>query len=137
MALKPEYLIRRFWSKVDRSGGPDACWLWQAGLLDGYGRFWDADAYNDVYAHRFAWIITHGAIPEDLRVLHSCDVRPCVNPSHLWLGTQLDNLTDMVIKGRSNVGDKHWMHKISEAELEVVQENMRATQKISLKRFAR
>lgn len=52
-------------------------------------------------AHRISWLIHRGPIPSGMLVLHSCDVRRCVNPKHLFLGTQLDNLRDMATKGRA------------------------------------
>lgn len=89
----------RFWSKVDRSGGPDSCWPWLAGRMRaGYGNFW-MDGHEKL-AHRVAWELTNGPIPIGLCVLHRCDNAPCQNPIHLWLGTKADNSRDMVSKGR-------------------------------------
>ena len=89
----------RFWAKVDRSGGPDACWPWTAGCHDaGYGVFWDGARFWK--AHRFAWMLAHGSITDGLKRLHSCDNPPCVNTAHLFLGTQADNMRDMMAKGR-------------------------------------
>jgi hypothetical protein len=86
----------RLWSRVDRSGGPDACWLWQGHVnpQNGYGH---ATSHNT--AHRWAWRLTYGD-PGELCVLHRCDVRTCANPKHLFLGTSGDNWEDAVIKGR-------------------------------------
>jgi hypothetical protein len=90
----------RFWSKVKISTA-DACWLWQAATIRGYGQIGSGGhPKRPLYAHRVAWELTHGAIPDDLNVLHRCDVPLCVNPAHLFLGTQHDNLADMVAKGR-------------------------------------
>ena len=99
-------LEERFWEKVDRSGGTEACWLWTAGAFShGYGSFRrDARAQ---YAHRVAYELTNGPIPEDLCVLHRCDTPPCVNPSHLFLGTPADNAADRNAKGRQARGAKH------------------------------
>lgn len=93
----------RFWSKVDRSGGAEACWPWQASLArNGYGQFGvGGRAGGMVVAHRVAWELTNGPIPEGLHVLHRCDVRRCVNPAHLFLGTHTDNVRDMWAKGRA------------------------------------
>jgi hypothetical protein len=91
-------LTCRFWSKVDKSGGPDACWIWIAGKSsDGYGSF------DQAGSHRTAWEIERGPIPRGLSVLHNCptgDNPSCVNPAHLWLGTQAQNIADMTAKGR-------------------------------------
>lgn len=87
---------RRFWSKVDDSGD---CWLWTANRTPlGYGRF----SFNGEpqKAHRVAWILTHGEIPQGLNVLHRCDNPPCVRTTHLFIGTIMDNCHDMMRKGR-------------------------------------
>jgi HNH endonuclease len=85
-----------FWKKVVKS---DDCWEW-TGYLDigGYGRL--NRGRKVISAHRYSWILENGPIPDDLCVLHKCDNRKCVNPSHLFLGTRVDNIMDMVAKGR-------------------------------------
>lgn len=91
--------IERFWPKVDRSGGPDACWEWlRYRNTRGYGRL--SLNGGGVGAHRVAWKIAHRASTGTLDVLHACDNPACCNPAHLFLGTQLDNMKDMHQKGR-------------------------------------
>lgn len=102
-------LEARFWRKVDRSAGPDGCWPWTRGRTRGsYGRFSIRHGEQE-YAHRVAWQLAHGPIPAGQQVLHSCDVRfragdvsyrLCCNERHLHLGTQAENLAEMVAKGR-------------------------------------
>ena len=65
---------------------------------DGYG--WLTYNGKNISAHRLAWILCNGSIPTGMHVLHKCDNPPCCNPSHLFLGTQIDNIKDMVSKGR-------------------------------------
>lgn len=100
----------RYWSKVDRSGGEDACWLWTASLgTTGYGQFMVKDAdgrYCPVGAHRVAYQLAKGEIPKGMEVLHACDCRQCNNPNHLSLGTHYENMLDSAKKGRS---DKKWL----------------------------
>jgi hypothetical protein len=90
----------RFWRKVARTG-PAECWLWLAGRNPkGYGRF--GMHGSAVFAHRQAYALTVGAIPEGMYVCHRCDNPPCCNPEHLFLGTHADNIRDMTRKGRAD-----------------------------------
>lgn len=90
--------MQRFWDKADVADR-DACWLWHACKnRDGYGSF--GLNGTTILAHRMAWILEHGDIPDGLNVLHNCDIPSCVNPSHLFLGTQKDNVADCTRKGR-------------------------------------
>ena len=74
------------------------CLVWGRTIFEnGYGR------YKEKRAHRVSWELNHGKITGNLLVLHKCDVRACVNPEHLFLGTQLDNMRDMIDKGRKVV----------------------------------
>lgn len=95
----------RFWSKVNKSSG---CWLWTASTqTGGYGQFSVLDArghYVPRRAHRVSWELAFGQVPDGLCVLHRCDVRTCVNPDHLFLGTRADNTADMVTKKRQKRG---------------------------------
>lgn len=114
----------RFWSWVQKSE-PDKCWPWQ-GCTEpfGYGVFTFA-SYDTRQAHRVAWELTNGPVPDGLCVLHRCDNPPCCNPAHLFLGTRRDNNTDMEAKGRArhagarnpSRGESHWQAKLTEASV--------------------
>lgn len=88
-----------FWERVDKSGN---CWEWTGAKSDGgYGIV--GVCGHAIRAHRLAWIITFGEIADGQYVLHTCDNRSCVCPAHLFLGTHLDNVQDMVSKERNYV----------------------------------
>lgn len=97
-ATKYRTVEDRFWAKVAKT---DSCWNWRASCNNkGYGQFYPSR--KPLLAHRFAYELCVGSIADGLQVLHHCDNPPCCNPEHLFLGTSVDNMRDMVSKARHN-----------------------------------
>lgn len=101
--MKGQSLSERYWSKV-RIAGPDECWEWQAGKHSyGYGKFWVDGKTRG--AHQVAWEwANHQEVPRGMVVRHTCDNPACVNPAHLLLGQQTDNVRDRDERGRTACG---------------------------------
>lgn len=92
--------VARFWALVDRS---DGCWIWIGECNNkGYGRFnlWHDNRRTRIMAHRLVLKLTGIALDDAAVVMHECDNPPCVNPTHLRIGTQLENIRDALAKGR-------------------------------------
>lgn len=118
-------LQKRLESKVQKSEG--GCWVWQSGLLDKrkknmqYGRI----RVNGkmVLAHRIAYEIYVGEIPEGLHVLHSCDNQKCINPQHLHVGTNAENRAECVNKGRQAKGKTHGKCKLTDEQIQEIRDS--------------
>lgn len=96
-----EKILRNFLRRIDKT---DSCWLWKASkTAAGYANittYKNGRAFMGI-GSRVSWELFRGPIPEGLCVLHTCDIRHCVNPEHLFLGTKRDNSDDMIRKGRA------------------------------------
>ncbi len=111
--------------------GASDCWIWRGHTDEiGYGRI----AYaGENKAHRVAWVLFRGEIPGGLRVLHKCDVRQCVNPAHLFLGSQADNVRDMYAKGRNKQspqpGERNGMARLTNEQAAKIRQMVAAGSK--------
>lgn len=94
----------RFWEKIEKTS---TCWLWRGNTnWFGHGIFW-ADEFR-WKAHRYMWKLIYKNIPPRMHVLHHCDIAACVNPQHLYTGSQKDNIRDCIKRNRRNtpIGEK-------------------------------
>lgn len=112
----------QFWPRVDRSGGPGACWLWQGHVnpRNGYGQ-----VTSDETAHRRAYRLQYGD-PGNMCVLHECDTRLCSNPAHLFLGTRKTNWLDSIIKRRQKMivfGEANVRSKLTTADVLAIRQS--------------
>jgi len=121
-------LPERFWAKADKSGD---CWLWTGYTQpNGYGRA--ANGYHQsVLAHRLAYQLTYGPIPKRMLVCHNCDVRNCVRPEHLFLGSSTDNNRDASRKRHTASGEQHWNAKLTDAQVMALRERYRCGERAS------
>ena len=117
----------RFWRLVQKSNDGHDCWLWKQPKADGnYPIFVIKAGRLSMPAHRFSWILTFGEIPDGLCVLHRCDVRHCVKPAHLFLGTHQDNSDDAVRKNRQAKGSRCARSKLTELQVAEIRSKLAA-----------
>ncbi len=105
--------------KIDRNSvklPESGCWLWIGSLTNnGYGRM-TFGAKTEFLAHRVSYEQKYGKIPDGKFALHKCDVKSCVNPDHIFIGTQQENMTDKVKKNRQAKGESHGMSKLTKEQ---------------------
>lgn len=139
--VTPEYLAsqglsenfpERFWAKVRKT---KSCWIWTgAKLYGGYGRIkkeLGESHPGNISAHIASWVLHYGPVPLGLCVLHDCpngDRPDCVNPNHLWVGTNGDNSKDMIKKGRSSYGERNGTSKLTDSQVkEILRRHVRVS----------
>lgn len=140
MFVKKRSVEDKFWEKVDKSSGlgPSGnCWEWtrcKTRKECGYGVI--THNRKRILVHRFSYEIHKGSIPEGLKACHRCDNSICVNPDHIFLGTQVDNIRDMKNKGRQNKGIYHAKSKLSDGKVRFIR-NLHATKTWNYSQIAR
>lgn len=101
-------------SMIDKKSDEE-CWPWFGSLQNGYGSFYSNGKKN--YVHIFMYKTFIGEIPDKMEVCHKCDNPPCANYHHYFLGTRVDNLMDMVSKGRHQRGENHYLSSFIEQDI--------------------
>ena len=122
--------MKKFFEKI-RVSPNTGCWLWTAGMYpDGYGSFNMRGRIDK--AHRQSWRIHNGEIPKGAHVLHTCDVRSCVKPAHMYLGDNDSNVRDRVIRGRSASmpGVKNPRCKLTPEQVEAIRNDPRGEDRV-------
>jgi HNH endonuclease len=115
-------MTKNFWAQIEKTA---TCWFW-TGVTNtlGYGKIQLNKRF--ILVHRFMWRWFNGPIPDGLHVLHKCDEPLCVNPKHLFLGTQEDNVRDCIQKGRhrSGYGEKNRHAKLTEEDVKEIRKRI-------------
>ncbi len=125
-------LAERFWKKVE-VGGQDTCWTWLVSTKQGgYGKIMGDDG-RFYLAHRVAYELLIGIIPSGMLLCHRCDNPSCVNPAHMFIGTQADNLKDMRSKGRGNppCGTRHPRARLTEQLVTQIRSDFRSHRQLA------
>lgn len=140
MADNIKSLTTKLNKRLNKELGPDGCWTWTGSLAGkkykengGYGQigFRENGIFKTIKTHRLAYEIKNGPIPSGMCVLHKCDNTRCCNPDHLFIGTQKQNIKDMVNKNRNIKGESHPMHKLTELEILKIRNSNDKTSKLS------
>jgi hypothetical protein len=118
----------RFWQQVVKYPFV-TCWLWKGGKHKGYGVFY-CDG-RKVAAHRYAWERRRGPIPNGMMLLHSCDIRCCVNVAHLRLGTAQDNTNDTVRQKRHVYGERRWNAVLTADDVRFIRQSHETTSSLA------
>lgn len=120
--------IERFFKKISNENHPLGCWIWDGGKgTNQYGNFHSDKTKKNMRAHRYSWELHFGEIPKGFFICHSCDTKLCVNPDHLFVGSPLDNMQDMINKNRQVTvkGSQNGQAKLTEADVEVIKEKLK------------
>lgn len=131
--LDPDRSLReRVLAKVVKAD--NGCWLWTAGRRhDGYGMIWRGG--RAVRAHRVSYELFCGPVTDDDVICHRCDVRNCINPEHLFLGTRLDNNQDKVAKGDQPHGEGHWRARFTDEDVLLIRSMRHVSDRAMAERF--
>lgn len=120
MGMTPKPLADRVRALTKMLPGEDACWEWAGKIArNGYGHLtiWVGPRKTTQGAHRVSWRLAHGDVPPGRYVLHRCDNRRCVRPTHLFLGTARDNARDAMAKCRFTTGERHGRTQLTDADV--------------------
>lgn len=96
------------------------CWEWTRAIHNPTGYGWVRWKGRSIHAHRASWDAAYGEVPAGMHVLHRCDNRLCIRPDHLFLGTNLDNVNDMMSKGRQAAKERHPAARLTMAQVEEI-----------------
>lgn len=133
---KHHYTLKERFEKLFIPEPNVGCWLWigathRRNNLE-YGNMRDEfPSKKTILAHRVSWIIHRGFIPQGIQVLHKCDITICVNPDHLFLGTQADNIHDCCNKKRHAYGEKTWNSKLTDIDVKTIRESKKSNTELA------